>query len=154
LALAAALVLLGTMPLSAQETLSLRIGPAGEKSPAAAPPGRSFVYDPLADLRRNGEGDELKLGGPFYQPDAVKAALSYLPPDMTFGPSDSPDYAEQDRKARLAAYATALARMPRHHTTILGMPCDLASPLGFTCHVPGTDCIVGIGFPPIALCPF
>ena len=148
-------MLLGTMPLQAQEDPSLRIDrPDDKDKPILPPPDRSFVYDPFADLRRGGQGEDLVLGGPFYQPDTIKAALSHLPPDLKLGPPDIADYAEQDRLARRGAYVKALSRIPRHRATIFGMPCDLTSPLGFTCHVPGTDCIVGIGFPPVALCPF
>lgn len=154
LALAAWVILLGNQPLSAQEEPSLRIGHPDEKKLPATPPDRAFVYDPLADLRHSGEGDDLSLDSPYYTADSVKAALAHLPPDLQLGPQDIPDYAEQDREERLGEYVAALARMPRHRATIFGMPCDLTSPLSFTCHVPGTDCIVGVGFPPVFLCPF
>ncbi len=146
-------VLFGNPLLFAEESPSLRINPLDNKDKPALAPDHSFVYDPLADLRRGG-GDELVLGGSFYQSDAVKAALAYLPPDLELGPSDVPDYAEQDRMDRLGDDVKALGRIPKVRATILGMPCDLTSPLGFTCHVPATDCIAGVGFPPVFFCPF
>lgn len=151
LALAVGMVLFGNPLLFAQE---IRIDPPDDKGKPVATPDRSFVYDPLADLRRSGEGDELQLGGPFYQSDATKAALAYLPPDLKLGPADIPDYAEQDREERLRDYVEALGRIPRLTATIFGMSCDLVSPLGYICHVPDTDCIVSVGFPPAFLCPF
>jgi len=148
------MVLLGVPPLSAQEESSLRIDKPEEGKSSSRPSDRSILYDPYADLRHSGNDEDQILRNPFYEPDPVKAALSYLPPDLALGPMDVPDYAEQDRLQKRADYAIALGRIPRHRATIFGMSCDLNSPLGFTCKVPDTDCIVEVGFPPAFLCPF
>lgn len=154
LAAGAGLVLLGVPPLFAEENASLRIDkPEDEKNPITSS-GHPLLYDPFADLRHAGNDQDQILRNPFYEPDPVKAALSYLPRDLALGPMDIPDYAEQDRLEKRADYAIKLGRNPRHHEILFGMPCDLTSPLGFTCKLPDTDCIVQIGFPPAFLCSF
>lgn len=148
------MVLLGVPPLSAQGDPSLRIDKPEDNKTAIPPSDRSILYDPYADLRHNRQNDDELLRNPFYEPDTVRAALSHLPRDLQLGPMDIPDYAEQDRLAKRADYAIAIGRIPRHHATIFGMSCDLTSPLSFTCKDPTTDCVVGLGFPPVLFCPF
>ncbi len=107
-----------------------------------------FNYDPLNEPK-----DEVDLNGPFYRQDAVRSALDLLPVDTPLGPPDLPDDAWRAREEKLAEISRRIGSRPRHSADILGMECDLTSPLGYTCHIPHTDCVVGVGLP-LFLCAF
>ncbi len=115
--------------------------------PEARPP---FRYDPLHEEPAE---DGPKLDSPYYTQDAVRAMLGYLPADTPLGPPDIADDAWNLRMERLGELSRKIGSRPRHSATILGMECDLTSPLGYMCHIPHTDCVIGVGMPFFG-CPF
>lgn len=112
---------------------------SAEPLPLDRPP---FKYDPLSPPK-----DELDLDSPFYKQDSLRAALDLMPADTPLGPPDIADDAWNAREERLAEISRNIGSRARHSATILGMDCDLTSLLGYVCHIPHSDCIVGVGMP-------